>query len=82
MPLGVLRWGVARESNGTGRFLPLVVLLSGVTALAACTGLSWFGVRLDPEVYYIDRLPVNVDAKDYAFVALRQPACPSSLPLP
>ena len=34
-------------------------------ALAACTGLSWFGVRLDPEVYYIDRLPVNVNAGDY-----------------
>jgi lipoprotein-releasing system permease protein len=39
-------------------------------ALAACTGLSWFGVRLDPEVYYIDRLPVNVDGGDYALVAL------------
>jgi lipoprotein-releasing system permease protein len=40
------------------------------TALAACTGLSWFGVRLDPDVYYIDRLPVNVNAGDYAMVAV------------
>ena len=40
------------------------------TALAACTGLSWFGVRLDPEVYYIDRLPVNVSGPDYAMVAV------------
>ncbi|HRI67860.1 MAG TPA: ABC transporter permease [Polyangium sp.] len=40
------------------------------TALAACTGLSWFGVRLDPEVYYIDRLPVNVNGSDYATVAV------------
>ena len=40
------------------------------TALATCTGLSWFGVRLDPEVYYIDRLPVNVNAGDYAMVAV------------
>lgn len=40
------------------------------TALAACTGLSWFGVRLDPDVYYIDRLPVNVNASDYAMVAV------------
>jgi lipoprotein-releasing system permease protein len=39
-------------------------------ALAACTGLSWFGVRLDPEVYYIDRLPVNVNATDYIAVAI------------
>ncbi len=40
------------------------------TALATCTGLSLFGIRLDPEVYYITRLPVNVDAKDYAMVAV------------
>lgn len=40
------------------------------TALAACTGLSWFGVRLDPDVYYIDRLPVNVNGADYAMVAV------------
>jgi len=40
------------------------------TALATCTGLSVFGFRLDPEVYYIDRLPVNVDGGDYAMVAL------------
>jgi lipoprotein-releasing system permease protein len=40
------------------------------TALASCLGLSWFGIRLDPEVYYIDRLPVNVNAGDYAMVAL------------
>jgi lipoprotein-releasing system permease protein len=40
------------------------------TALAVCTGLMWFGVRLDPDVYYIDRLPVNVDLKDYGLVAI------------
>jgi lipoprotein-releasing system permease protein len=39
-------------------------------ALALCLGLSWTGVRLDPDVYYIDRLPVNVNATDYAMVAL------------
>ena len=40
------------------------------TALATCTGLAWFGVRLDPDVYYIDRLPVNVNPADYGLVAL------------
>ncbi|MBI4701332.1 MAG: ABC transporter permease [Deltaproteobacteria bacterium] len=39
-------------------------------ALALCLGLSWTGVRLDPDVYYIDRLPVNVDPADYAMVTL------------
>ncbi|HEU4576647.1 MAG TPA: ABC transporter permease [Polyangiaceae bacterium] len=41
-----------------------------VTGLAMCLGLLWFGVRLDPDVYYVDRLPINVDPLDYAVVAL------------
>ncbi|MEZ4437554.1 MAG: FtsX-like permease family protein [Polyangiaceae bacterium] len=45
-------------------------VLGVVTALAFCLGLSWTGVRLDPDVYYIDRLPVNVDLVDYGLVAL------------
>src|SRR5262249_25056839 len=40
------------------------------TALCTCTGLAWFGVRLDPEIYYIDRLPVNVNGSDYLMVAI------------
>lgn len=40
------------------------------TALSLCTGLEWFGVGLDPDVYYIDRLPVNVDLRDYGMVAI------------
>ncbi|MSP24056.1 MAG: ABC transporter permease [Myxococcales bacterium] len=39
-------------------------------ALAVCLGLEWSGVRLDPDVYYIDRLPINVDPHDYLVVAL------------
>src|SRR5205085_3966274 len=35
-----------------------------VSALALCSGLSWFGLRLDPEVYYIDRLPISVNGWD------------------
>jgi len=40
------------------------------TGVAACVGLKWFGVRLDPDVYYIDRLPVATNAVDYVTVAL------------
>jgi lipoprotein-releasing system permease protein len=40
-----------------------------VTGLATCTGLSWFGLRLDPEVYYIDRLPISVNGWDFLTVA-------------
>jgi lipoprotein-releasing system permease protein len=39
------------------------------TGLAMCTGLSWFGLRLDPEVYYIDRLPISVNGWDFLTVA-------------
>jgi lipoprotein-releasing system permease protein len=41
-----------------------------IVALAVCLGLDWTGVRLDPDVYYIDRLPVNVDPTDYSLVTL------------
>ena len=60
LPTSQRSWRCRQRSRATGPR----------TALAACTGLKWFGVRLDPEVYYIDRLPVNVDIKDYGLVAL------------
>ncbi len=41
-----------------------------VTGLALCLGLQWFGVRLDPKVYYVDRLPINVDPVDYTLIAI------------
>jgi lipoprotein-releasing system permease protein len=45
-------------------------LLGVATALALCTGLSWFGLRLDPDVYYIDKLPIEVSGLDYGAVTL------------
>jgi len=32
--------------------------------------LQWFGVRLDPDVYYVDKLPINVDGVEFLLVAL------------
>lgn len=40
------------------------------TGVALCTGLLWFGVKLDPDVYYIDRLPISVNPADFIAVAL------------
>ena len=40
------------------------------TGVAMCLGLRWFGVRLDPDVYYIDKLPVATNASDYVIVAV------------
>ena len=45
-------------------------MLGVSTGVALCTGLAWFGLRLDPDVYYIDRLPINVSAWDFAAVTL------------
>lgn len=40
------------------------------TGYAICYGLSWFGVRIDPDVYYIDRLPIAVNPWDFAAVTV------------
>lgn len=41
-----------------------------ITGLMAMKGLEYFGVRLDPDVYYVDRLPISVDWLDYTLVAV------------
>jgi lipoprotein-releasing system permease protein len=41
-----------------------------VTGWALAKGLQSSGVRLSPEVYYVDRLPIAVNYSDYAMVAL------------
>jgi lipoprotein-releasing system permease protein len=38
--------------------------------LSLATLLKRFGVRLDPDVYYVDRLPIQVDKWEYALIAL------------
>jgi lipoprotein-releasing system permease protein len=54
-----------------GTVIGSIGTLFGVcTAFALCTGLKWFGLRLDPDVYYIDRLPINVSGWDYFAVTI------------
>jgi lipoprotein-releasing system permease protein len=45
-------------------------VLGVVTGYTSMKSLDVFGIRLDPEVYYIERLPVIVDHWDYLMVAL------------
>jgi lipoprotein-releasing system permease protein len=73
---------VLKAMGGADRQIAFVFVVQGVliggigttlgvlVAAANAAGLAWFGVRLDPEVYYITRLPVNVDPVDYLLVAL------------
>jgi lipoprotein-releasing system permease protein len=69
--LGASDGAVMRIFMLEGVIIGAIGTIFGVgTALATCLGLSWFGVRLDPDVYYIDRLPVNVNGSDYAMVAV------------
>jgi lipoprotein-releasing system permease protein len=69
--LGATDGAVLRMFMTEGVIIGGIGTLLGVsTGVALCTGLSWFGLRLDPDVYYIDRLPINVSAWDYAAVTL------------
>jgi lipoprotein-releasing system permease protein len=69
--LGASDGAIMRIFMLEGVIIGAIGTVAGVgQALAECTALSWFGVRLDPEVYYIDRLPVHVNGADYAMVAL------------
>jgi lipoprotein-releasing system permease protein len=45
-------------------------LLGLALGYAACFAAEHFGVRMDPEVYYIDRLPVHIDPTEFITVGL------------
>jgi lipoprotein-releasing system permease protein len=69
--LGATNGGILRIFVTEGVVIGAIGTLLGVaTGLALCTGLSWFPLRLDPDVYYIDRLPINVSGWDYLAVTL------------
>jgi lipoprotein-releasing system permease protein len=52
----------------------LIGMLGAVLGLflgyMACFAAEHFGIRMNPEVYYIDRLPVHVDATEFALTGL------------
>lgn len=69
--LGATDHGILRVFMTEGIMIGGIGTVFGVaTGLAATLGLRWFGVRLDPDVYYVDRLPINVDFLDFSLVAL------------
>jgi lipoprotein-releasing system permease protein len=69
--LGATDGTILRTFMSEGVIIGGIGTLLGVsTGIALCTGLAWFGLRLDPDVYYIDRLPINVSGWDYAAVTI------------
>ncbi|MDP3276034.1 MAG: ABC transporter permease [Deltaproteobacteria bacterium] len=69
--LGATDGFVARVFVFVGLLIGLVgATLGAGTALMVCTLVQKLGVPLDPEVYYIDRLPVHVTASDFGMIWL------------
>ena len=69
--LGASDGAILRTFMTEGVIIGGIGTLLGVsTGVALCTGLAWFGLRLDPDVYYIDRLPINVSGWDYSAVTI------------
>lgn len=38
------------------------------SGVSLALGLKWFGVRIPPDVYYVDHLPVSVNVGDYTLI--------------
>jgi lipoprotein-releasing system permease protein len=69
--LGASDSSVLRTFMVEGVIIGAIGTVFGVTTgFAVCMGLEQFGLRLDPDVYYIDRLPIKVSALDFFIVAL------------
>lgn len=69
--MGASDEGILRLFMTEGMFIGGVGTVFGVvTGYTAMKSLDVFGIRLDPEVYYIERLPVIVDHWDYLLIAL------------
>ncbi len=60
--LGASDWGVMNLFAIQGLMIGLIGTLLGVlTGLAGCWAGKAFGLPLNPDVYYIDRLPIHVE---------------------
>jgi lipoprotein-releasing system permease protein len=69
--LGASDGQILRTFMVEGVLIGAIGTIFGVTgALGLCSGVKVFGLRLDPDVYYIDRLPINVSGWDFLTVAL------------
>jgi lipoprotein-releasing system permease protein len=69
--VGASDGSILRIFMAEGFFIGGIGTLFGVlTGWVLCNALLEFGVRLDPDVYYVDRLPIEVNPLDYILVAL------------
>lgn len=69
--MGTSDRGILRLFMSEGMLIGGIGTIAGVTiGYTLMQSLRHFGVRLDPEVYYIERLPVSVEEFDYLLIAL------------
>jgi lipoprotein-releasing system permease protein len=69
--MGATNGGILRIFMIEGVYLGLLGTIFGVgTGVGACRALEHFGLPLDPNVYYIDKLPVAMDPFAVSAVAL------------
>lgn len=69
--MGASNPAILRLFMTEGMFIGGVGTVFGVvTGYTSMKSLESFGIRLDPEVYYIERLPITVDGGDYLLIAL------------
>jgi len=69
--MGASDWAIMRIFVAEGVFIGLLGTLFGlVVGISACLLLKYFGLPLDSDVYYIDRLPVAMSPWSIGAVAL------------
>ena len=68
--LGATNWGVMKLFIFRGLMIGTIGTLLGVgMGLTACLLAQKYGVPLNPDVYYIDRLPIHVDASSVVLIS-------------
>ncbi len=69
--MGATDTAILRVFMSEGLIIGTIGTVFGVaTGFAACFGLKSTGLRLDPNVYYVDRLPISIDPLEYAMIAV------------
>lgn len=67
--LGATNWGVVKLFIMRGLMIGTIGTMLGVgMGLTACLLGQRFGIPLNPDVYYIDRLPIHVDASSVVLI--------------
>jgi lipoprotein-releasing system permease protein len=68
--LGATNWGVMWLFVLRGLMIGIIGTFLGVgMGLSACALAEQFGIPLNPDVYYIDRLPIHIDGSSVAIIA-------------